>query len=68
MDETLILFGLSYIVGSVALVFGIYSFFTLREIEKDLKDKQKRQTMNAWNYYHDKAKQKSTVKSPFKNL
>jgi positive regulator of sigma E activity len=67
MDSTLILFGLTYTVAVIALLFAIYSFLTLREVERELNDSKKRQTMSAWNYYHDKA-EKVSKPSPFKNL
>jgi hypothetical protein len=35
-----------------------------KEIEKELNDTKKRQSMSAWNYYHDKAKEKPVKKNP----
>lgn len=67
MDATLILFAITYTVAVIALMFAIYSYLTLKELEQNIIDAKKRQSMSAWNYYHDKAKKQSPP-SPFKNL
>lgn len=64
MDSTIILFGITYILATIALAFAVYACMSYKEIEKELNDTKKRQSMSAWNYYHDKAKEKPVKKNP----
>jgi hypothetical protein len=48
---------LIYAFATISLAVSIYALWTLKELEELYKHKNKRKTNNAWDHYHNKAKQ-----------
>lgn len=62
-----------YVVATLALAVSVYAIWSIIEVEERLTDLYNKKVKNAWDYYHDKAKQqpprgKSTAKGHFDNI
>lgn len=53
-----------YLVAVLAVAISVYALWTLKEVEELYKQKNSKPG-NAWDHYHDKAKQKLRAKGPW---
>ena len=52
---------LIYAFATISLAISVYALWTLKEVQEFYKKKNSKPN-NAWNYYHEKAKQKPQPK------
>jgi hypothetical protein len=61
MYVDLILLFLIYSFATIALAVSVYALWTLQEVKDEFKKKQSKPG-NAWDHYHNKAKEKPKAK------